>query len=380
MDKEYIKSLVQEIIDKEFSDPIRRKIIDFNNRLNFCAPCCGDSHKNKHAKRGNLYFDKLLYVCFNCGTKSSLDHICKDFNVRIDPSKKMELIEHMNANVTYNDYEDSILDNGLKYLLDLEEVIESINSNFELSLKDVTPIKKNSIVYNYLVNRGISEELHTNIYQGKNYLGSERYENVICLLNKNKNKILSIQIRNLKEGKNRNFKIFNFETLYLWTKGNIDDIDVNTVAIYNKISYFFNILNVDFSKKVTIFEGYLDSLFFPNSIGVVGTNTDMRFLEDNNIDIQYFYDNDNSGNIKSVEKIKMGYKVFLWNKLFEYIVSMKSKSDPYKLYQKISSVKDLNKLATFVSNPYSTYKMNNFFSKDIYDIKYINKLKRAFTK
>lgn len=380
MDKEYIKSLVQEIIDKEFSDPARRKIIDFNNRLNFCAPCCGDSHKNKHAKRGNLYFDKLLYVCFNCGTKSSLDHICKDFNVRIDPSKKMELIEHMNSNVTYNDYEDSILDNGLKYLLNLEEVIESINNNFELSLKDVTPIKKNSIVYNYLVNRGISEELHSNIYQGKNYLGSERYENVICLLNKNKNKILSIQIRNLKEGKNRNFKIFNFETLYLWTKGNIDDIDVNTVAIYNKISYFFNILNVDFSKKVTIFEGYLDSLFFPNSIGVVGTNTDMRFLEDNNIDIQYFYDNDNSGNIKSVEKIKMGYKVFLWNKLFEYIVSMKSKSDPYKLYQKISSVKDLNKLATFVSNPYSTYKMNNFFSKDIYDIKYINKLKKAFTK
>ena len=119
MDKEYIKSLVQEIIDKEFSDPARRKIIDFNNRLNFCAPCCGDSHKNKHAKRGNLYFDKLLYVCFNCGTKSSLDHICKDFNVRIDPSKKMELIEHMNSNVTYNDYEDSILDNGLKYLLNI---------------------------------------------------------------------------------------------------------------------------------------------------------------------------------------------------------------------------------------------------------------------
>ncbi len=380
MDKEYVKSLIQEIVNKEFSDPIRRKIIDFNNRLNFCAPCCGDSHKNKHAKRGNLYFDKLLYVCFNCGTKSSLDHICKDFNIRIDPSKKMELIEHMNNNITYNDYEDSILDNGLKYLLDVEDVITSINNNFELSLKDITPIKKNSIVYNYLINRGITDDLHMNIYQGKNYLGSERYENVICLLNRNKNKILSIQIRNLKEGKNRNFKIFNFETLYLWSNGNIDDIDINTIAVYNKISYFFNILNVDFTKKVTIFEGYLDSLFFPNSIGVVGTNTDMRFLEDNNIDMQYFYDNDNSGNIKSVEKIKMGYKVFLWNKLFEYIVDMKSKSDPYKLYQKISSVKDLNKLATFVKNPYSTYKMDNFFSKDIYDIKYINKLKRAFTK
>ena len=53
-----------------------------------------------------------------------------------------------------------------------------------------------------------------------------------------------------------------------------------------------NILNVDFSEKITVFEGYLDSLFFPNSLGVVGVNTDMRFLENNDLDLQYFYDND----------------------------------------------------------------------------------------
>ncbi|NBV29879.1 hypothetical protein EBS02_12860, partial [bacterium] len=72
----------------------------------------------------------------------------------------------------------------------------------------------------------------------------------------------------------------------------------------NKLSYYFNILNVDFSETITVFEGYLDSLFYPNSIGVVGVNTDMRFIESNNLDIQYFFDNDQAGFTKSEQKIK----------------------------------------------------------------------------
>lgn len=379
MDNSYIDNIIQDILNNEFKISQKRKIVHYQERINFSCFYCGDSDRSINKKRGNLYYNKLKYICFNCGKTCNFDIVCKDFNIRIDPSKKMEIIDHLNKNIKYNDYEDSILDNGLKYLLNINDVVDSINNNIDIPLTDMSPIKKNSIVYNYLVNRGISEELHTNIYQAKNWLGSERYENVICLLNRRGDKILSIQIRNLKEGRNRNFKIFNFETLYQWVYGEEDtNIDINTMAIYNKISYFFNILNVDFTKMVTIFEGYIDSLFFPNSIGVVGTNTDMRFLEDNNIDIRYFYDNDNAGNKKSSEKIKSGYNVFLWNKLFEFIIESKRKSDPYKLMNSISRVKDLNKLSTLVNNPYYTYKMERFFSKDIYDLKYINKFKVKF--
>ena len=53
--------------------------------------------------------------------------------------------------------------------------------------------------------------------------------------------------------------------------------------------------------KITVFEGYIDSLFFPNSIGLVGVNTDYRFLESNNLDLQYFFDNDEAGYKKSEE-------------------------------------------------------------------------------
>jgi hypothetical protein len=175
------------------------------------------------------------------------------------------------------------------------------------------------------------------------------------------------------------FKIYNYENLLEWVnwgKDNPKELDVNQMVIYNKLSYYFNILNVNLTETVTVFEGYLDSLFYPNSIGLVGVNTDYRFLENNELELQYFFDNDEAGFKKSEEKMEEGYPVFLWGKLFESIVDKKNPEDPYKLMYRISKVKDINKLAELVPNAYSKLELNNFFSKDILDKKWIPKLKK----
>jgi hypothetical protein len=113
---------------------------------------------------------------------------------------------------------------------------------------------------------------------------------------------------------------------------------------------------------------------------VVGVNTDMKFLENNNLEIQYFYDNDPAGYQKSEEKIKDGYPVFLWKKLFESIVDQKKSSDPYGLMYRISKVKDLNKLAELSLDPYKKFRLNEFFSKDLMDLRWIPKReKRRFS-
>ena len=101
----------------------------------------------------------------------------------------------------------------------------------------------------------------------------------------------------------------------------------------------------------------------------------MRFLENNNLDLQYFFDNDKAGFDKSEEKIKEGGKVFLWKKLFEDIVSKKRSSDPHQLLHRISKVKDLNKLAEVVPNPYKKLNLPDFFSEDLYDLRYLPKIK-----
>jgi len=378
MDKVYVTGLIQNILNKEFSDPARRKIVVYNDRLNFCAPCCGDSAKNKYAKRGNLYFDKLFYICFNCDRKTTLDKLCKDFNEMVDPDKKLEMIEHLNSVMTYSDYESNMSDAKFENLIELSELERVFSSNLT-QISDFKPIQPNGGIYKYLIGRGIPEEHHKNIYQAKFWKNEDESEWIIVMLNRRDTKVLGMQVRNLKEGKKRMFKIYNYENLLEWVnigKEEPLDIDMNEMVIYNKLSYYFNILNVDLGQTITVFEGYLDSLFYPNSIGLVGVNTDYKLIENNGLYIQYFFDNDEAGFNKTEEKIKQEYPVFLWKKLFEDIVEKKKPADPAALMHRISKVKDINKLATLVANPYKALKLEDFFSKDVLDLKWIPKKKK----
>jgi len=380
MDKVYITNIIRNILNNEFKSAERRKIHEYHDRINFCCFYCGDG-KSDHKKRGNLYFNKLVYVCFNCGKKTNFDRVAKDYHQQLDPDKKMEIIKHLENAVSYKDYEDDIMETSLDKMLNIKE-IEDIFTSGDYAITDFQPIQKNSIIFNYLVGRGISPQYHRDIYEAKYWYNSDRYEPIMCFLNRRGDKVLGAQVRNIKEGKRRMFKIYNYETLYKWIHNveEIIDIDINQLVIYNKLSYYFNILNVDFGHMITIFEGYLDSLFYPNSIGVVGVNTDFKFLENNNLEIQFFLDNDSAGYEQSEKKLREGYPVFLWKKLFEDIVKKKGSEDPYKLMHRISKIKDLNKLSELANDPYRKLHLDQYFSKDEMDMKYIPKKEKKYYK
>lgn len=377
MDKSYVVNIIQNVLNKEFSNSSKRKIVDYADRVNLACPYCGDSHKNQHAKRGNFYFNRLIFICFNCDKKTTFDRFCKDFNEQLDPEKKLEMIEHLNSVMTYSDYEGDFVDARMENLIDLAE-LERVFSQDLTPISDFKPIQVNGGVYKYLIGRGIPPEYHKNIYQAKYWKNEDEHEWIIVMLNRRGDKVLGMQIRNLKEGRKRMFKIYNYENLLEWVNiGKDSETDMNSLVIYNKLSYYFNILNVDFGERITVFEGYLDSLFFPNSIGLVGVNTDFRFLENNNLDLQYFFDNDEAGYKKSEEKLKNGYSVFLWRKLFEDIVNKKNADDPFKLLHRISKVKDINKLCQLVPDAYKKLQLQSFFSKDVLDVKWIPKFKKS---
>jgi hypothetical protein len=378
MDKVYIKNILQKILDKEFANAQKRRVNDYSDRLNFACPFCGDSHRNNHAKRGNLYFNRLVFICFNCDKKTTFDRMCKHFNEQIDPDKKLEMIEHLDSIMTYNDYQSEFTDAKFDNLIDLSDLEKSIELNLT-PFSDFKPIQVNGGIYKYLIGRGIEPDKHKNIYQAKYWKNEDESEWIIVMLNRRDTKLLGMQVRNLKEGRRRMFKIYNFENILEWVnlaKEEPKQIDINELVIYNKLSYYFNILNVDFDRMITVFEGYLDSLFYPNSIGLVGVNTDFRFLENSGFDLQYFFDNDEAGFKKSEEKLKEGYTVFLWNKLFESIVEQKNSNDPFSLLHRISKVKDINKLCQLTPDAFKKLKLPLFFSKDILDVKWIPKFKR----
>jgi hypothetical protein len=377
MDKAYINGIINRVLSKEFSNIQKRKTVDYNDRVNFACPYCGDSHRNAHAKRGNFYYNRLIFICFNCDKKTTFDRFCKDFNEQLDPDKKLEMIEHLNSVMTYSDYEGDFVDARFENLIDMSE-LERVFSQDLTPISDFKPIQVNGGVYKYLVGRGIPPEYHKNIYQAKYWKNEDESEWIIALLNRRGDKVLGMQIRNLKEGRRRTFKIYNYENLLEWISigKDLPEPDMSDLVIYNKLSYYFNILNVNLESKITVFEGYLDSLFFPNSIGLVGVNTDFRFLENNNLELQYFFDNDEAGYKKSEEKLKEGYPIFLWRKLFEDIVNKKNAADPYRLLHRISKVKDINKLAELVPEPFKKLELNGFFSQDVMDVKWIPKFRR----
>lgn len=374
VDKSYVKQLVAGILEKEFKSPEKRRIHEYPDRLNYACPVCGDS-KDDRKKRGNLYLNRLYHICFNCGSKMTLDKLCRRFEMQVDPERKLEMIEFLNSQIQVSDYQEDIDEFDPAKLIHIDELSAALGSG-ENGITDFCPVQPGGGVSAYLSDRMINNGLRANIYQAKYWYDDHRFDYILCLLNRKGDRVLSMQIRNLKQGKRRMFKIYNFESLYKWVHGSepSEDLDVNMLVTFNKLGYYFNILNVDFSSEITIFEGYLDSLFFPNSIGVIGVNTSMKFLEQNSgLQIRYFFDNDAAGHLKSEEKLQQGYKVFLWRKLFDHVVRMKPGADPYKLMHRISKVKDLNELCVVTGGSFTKLGMNDHFSSDLFDLSYLPK-------
>ena len=387
LDKEYIKSKLQEVLDKVHTDPRKRKIKVFPDRLNFACETCGDSAKDPNKKRANLYFKNLYKVCFNeTVCNCSFLTLLKKFNVPIDLQQKVNIYNYVDSNITYKKDDDFIVQH-LDKLIDIDVLTDYLNIHPETQFSDFGPVKKNSAVYQYLkYNRLINN--FENIYQTDYHITPKWTEKCLVILNKSGKKLLGFQIRNLKsEHDKRMFKTFNFEKVYniLHPDEPLDELE----AIgYNKYSNFYNILNVDWERPVTVFEGYLDSIFYPNSIGAIGINSidEMNFLMDDNLQMQFFFDQDNIGVRKALTMLEQGHKVFLWQKLNKTLIS--NKKDKYTAEQYCLKIKDLNKLAQEMKNddPYSKLELSKYFSDSLFDKLYLNfslypsNQKKKFTK
>lgn len=379
---DFIRKTVESVVNAQFNLNVERSIIMHSDRVNFRCPYCHEG-KTKSKKRGNVYFNRLFYICFRCGKKTSFDNFCKDFNKPIDPDVKIEMINHLDSIMTsYNDHKSDYIDTNLDDLININQLSAAMNSG-AYHITDFTPIKKDDGVYKYLIGRGITEQLHKDIYQAKYWRTEYEYEWVIVMLNRKNERVLGMQLRNLKMGKRRLFKIYNYENLLEIVSdfNNTEhNVSMDKIVFYNKISYYYNILNINPLNVITIFEGYLDSLFSPNSIGLVGINTDSSLLESNDMDIRFFYDNDFVGDKKALMRLKQGYSIFLWKKLFDELVRRKKPADPDKYLYRISKIKDLNKLSELVPNSWKVLSLDDFFSKDIMDSVWIPKYKTQFYK
>ncbi len=377
IDVDWLASNIQLILNKVHVEKNKLTIKQKHDRLTFACPICGDSQKNSSMKRGHLFFRDLHFKCHNEGCFSTFTQLCTKYNVALDPDKKLSVINWVSENaVIYRKNEDNILANEFKRAITMEQLQEWFDDGLG-PLSAFKPVQRGSKVYNYLKSRGFYESQMAGIYEGikNNGKWSEPY---MVFLNTIGNKVLGLQERNLKSGDYRRFKIWTFSEIYEHMhKTKMDPIEA---IPYNKISQLFNIFNVNYDKDITMFEAYIDSKFFPNSIGAVGLNTDMSFLINNELSIRFFFDNDNIGRRKAKEWLRKGYSVFLWEKFTEWYCN-NTEGDYYTNYVWFeNNIKDLNDLSYKIDKAPSTEDLLKFFSNNILDIIWITNDKKPIYK
>lgn len=385
VDRGYIRDTLQKIVDIAHTHHEKKEVREKADQgFQIACPYCGDSEKSYRKYRGNLN-GILFYKCFNdgCFKQTHFTQMCKDFNVDIDIDTKRSIYDYLdNYTNKVDTLQNELAENGLNNLISLKDLEDCINNNkCDSQLSNFKPIQKGSAQFYYLIeNRGLTDpRLWDNIYQADFHVTGDWIEKSIIFLNKRGDKVIGAQMRNLKEGYKRKFKIYTFTDLYEWV-GGTNELSEGQLMMYDKLSYYYGILELNFSKQITIFEGYGDALLFPNSLGLAGVNTEMYFMENNGLDIRYFYDNDNAGHQKTEEKIREGFPCFLWNKMFEFIVDKKKANDPFHHMYNIKKTKDLTNLNKVVPDCYISLEMEKYFSNDILDLRYVPKIKRKWNK
>jgi hypothetical protein len=378
IDITWIKYNIQLILDKTHTHPTKRIIKQKHDRLSFACPICGDSHKDNSAKRGHLFLNNLYYNIYNEDCRSNFTKLCKLYDVQLDVDKKLALINWVDTNTKlYSKSQDDILFNQFDKAISLNDLKEWFESGLG-PLKGFQQIKWGSQAYIYLKERGFNDSQMSLIYEGIKVNGKWS-EPFIVFLNIANDKVLGMQERNLQKGIKRKFKIWTFSELYRSIYQ--EQLDQLEEIGYNKVSQLFNLFSVNYEKTITIFEAYLDSLFWPNSIGAVGMNTDINFLLHNELDLQLFYDNDNPGRRKAKEMLLLGHKVFLWDK---YIEDYSNQSNDYYTNKKWfnNNIKDLNDI--IVKIKLTSYKeLLPYFSNQLTDLYYITndeKIKKKYIK
>lgn len=312
-DEEYINFLVnafEEINKKRFPDDISKQKIRIhkNSRINGCCPICGDSMQSSHKRRGNIILTgkfKNYYKCFNCNAFMPISKFLREFNISLD----LATINHITKESS-----DFSTKSNVKYdisvFLDKDYIDKySFDRNEFLTKFKLKEVKETSIVH------WLNKRLQ---YDHSKFMYDQRTDSLIILNLTSSGKILGVQKR-LFKGQNK-YLTYKLSKLHELLKTNIivpDEIDA--------ISQIFNICLINYSKKVTMFEGPLDAYVYKhNSISLTGINKNFPL----DISVRYFFDSDKTGIEKSIQKINNKEYVFLWNKFLKDVgAPIKNKHD-----------------------------------------------------
>ena len=347
--KSKIKSLVKEVVMQEHVHPSKQMIKEMPGRITMACPYCGDSAGDLHAKRCNLYWDTLQFHCYNCSEHGDLNKLLRDHDLRLrHGDDSITVIEYIKSRKT-----------EVREIETMKHGIYVKAHNASITVEDfkkhfgAQSISVGDFAWFYLKGRALHHKADEFLYSpfGQN----------LWILNKTPDgKILGCQSRKLGKYKSR-YLTYDMGKLYSEMDREFPFEGDELISI-NKLSTLFNIMRVDMTRDVTLFEGPLDAMFMSNSMALATAGRSTTELDEVPT-TRYMFDNDTTGKKKMIEKLKRGKSVFMWSKFL----------DENKLNIYSEDIKDLNDLVMkcFELKSPAIKKIGNYFTNSKLDALYI---------
>lgn len=290
-------------IDTKYVSLLSYKLRNFKqkstNYWNFSCPICGDSKKDPRKARGYvlLHKNRLIYKCHNCGLSCSFGNLLK----RIDSGLYSDYVLERYKNNT------SIYNSDATPTFDeiFEDKVELVDGILD-TLKRVDTLPPTHPALSYLLKRKIPKDRWHLFYFAPKF-------QTWC------NSVKPGQFKNLNHDIprlvipffNKHGKCFMFQGR-AFGKEEPKYISIKLDETEDKI---FGLERVDYSKRVYVVEGPIDSLFIPNCIAVGGSTLDVTLTKSIKSNVTLIVDNEprNKEIMKQLNKyIENGYPVCIW--------------------------------------------------------------------
>jgi len=345
--KDKIRYALKQVVSQVHPEPNKKLLKDMHGRITCACPYCGDSHSDDTKKRGNIFWDTLQYHCYNCSYHTNLYSFLKDHEVKLATSDdSFMVIDYIKQNKIQVNSESVLKHDALRKVQELSIDIDTFKAKFKAKV-----IEPGDWIWFQLKDRLLHNRVDDFLYSEK--------EHRLWILNFGAdNKIIGAQTRRMK-GYGQRYLTYDLPKLYE-EMGQPLELSNEELTSLTKVSTLFGIMQLNFQRPITIFEGPLDAKFMANSLALAtaGRSTDDF---DEIPTVRYMFDNDKTGKKKMAEKLKKGRPVFMWSKFLK-----ENGLDTY-------NIKDLNDLILkcFELNIDAHKKIDQYFTSSQLDLWYV---------
>jgi len=292
-------------IDAKYAAIVGSRLRNFKQKKdylwNYSCPVCGDSTKNKLKARGFIYRkgNDLFVKCYNCGHGTNIGNLIKYVDSVLYDEYVLE--RYKGGASKHNAHKD------------VSSILPEENSKLELLMDSVLDglsrldmLDESHPAVQYLINRKIPQNKWDLLYFAPRF---KSYTNSVSA--KFQEPILDEHPRMIIPFFKPNGKCFAFQGRAYGS----EEPKYYTIKVDETEEKIYGLDRLDFSRRIYVVEGPIDSLFLPNAIAVSGASFDTPTIRQLLTNATIVMDNEprNKDIVKQLDKyINLGYNVCMF--------------------------------------------------------------------